>query len=125
MQGAGKISCGYNEWAGAVGVGNDRYWDFVNSFCHSDCKKATSASRSLWLSWRTNSRAGSASPPWNMIASISVRARPSCRYAGMPLTVAVRPMPHSGGVRHSRPSASKSGRSSANSSPMSCNSRSV
>ena len=32
MQGSGKIRCGHNEWAGAVGEGNDRYWDFVNSF---------------------------------------------------------------------------------------------
>ena len=26
------VSCGNDEWTGAVGVGNDRYWDFVNSF---------------------------------------------------------------------------------------------
>ena len=32
MQGLGKISCGNDEWAGAVEVGNDRYWDFVDSF---------------------------------------------------------------------------------------------
>ena len=32
MQGSGKISCGNDEWAGTVRVGNDRYGDFVNSF---------------------------------------------------------------------------------------------
>ena len=32
MQGLGKISCGNDEWTGAVGVGNDRYGDLVNSF---------------------------------------------------------------------------------------------
>ena len=32
MQGSGEISCGNDEWTGAVGVGNDRYGDFVNSF---------------------------------------------------------------------------------------------
>ncbi len=32
MQGSGKISCGNDEWIGGVGVGNDRYWNLVNSF---------------------------------------------------------------------------------------------
>ena len=32
MQGPGKISCGNDEWTEAVGVGNDRYRDLVNSF---------------------------------------------------------------------------------------------
>ena len=32
MQGSGKISCGNDEWTGAVRMGNDRDWDSVNSF---------------------------------------------------------------------------------------------
>ena len=32
LQLAQYISCGNDEWAGTVRVGNDRYWDFVNSF---------------------------------------------------------------------------------------------
>ena len=47
------------------------------------------------------SRAASASPPCQRIASSRLRARPSCRKRVWPLTVSTRPMPHSGGVRHS------------------------
>ena len=50
-----------------------------------------------------------ASPPCQRMASSRLRARPSCRNWVCPLTVLVRPMPHSGGVRHSRPLASNSG----------------
>ena len=39
---------------------------------------------------------------------LEVRARPSCRKRVWPLTVSTRPMPHSGGVRHSWPVASRS-----------------
>ena len=41
------------------------------------------------------------------------RARPSCRKSVWPLTVSVKPMPQSGGVRHSLPLASPSGLPSA------------
>ena len=57
----------------------------------------------------TRSRAASASPPCQRIASSRSRARPSCRKRVWRLTVSTRPMPHSGGVRHSRPVGSTSG----------------
>ena len=58
---------------------------------------------------------GLAAVPQN--ASIRLRARPSCRNRVCPFTTSARPIPHNGAVRHSRPDASPSGRSSANPSP--------
>ena len=58
---------------------------------------------------RSASRAACASPPCQRIASVRLRARPSCRKWVWPLTASVRPMPQSGGVRHSRPSATTLG----------------
>ncbi len=61
--------------------------------------------RSRAGSVRKRSRAGCASPPCQRMASARLRARPSCRKRVWPLTTATRPMPHSGGVRHSEPEA--------------------
>ena len=60
-----------------------------------------------------------ASPPCQSTASVRLRARPSCRKKVWPDTVSVSPTPHSGGVRHSNPSACPSGRRSASPSPIS------
>ncbi|CFT95318.1 Uncharacterised protein [Bordetella pertussis] len=54
-----------------------------------------------------------------------MRARPSCSQVADGLTSRVRPIPHSGGVRHSRPLACSSDTPSASPSPMSCSSMSV
>src|SRR3546814_4797490 len=89
-----------------------------------DFRNAIRASRSSLLISTTFCFAASASPPCHRTASNRDRARPSWRNRVWPLTVRVRPMPHSGGVRHSCPVASPSGFPSASPSPMSCSKRS-
>src|SRR3546814_4872034 len=73
-----------------------------------DFRNAIRASRSSLLISTTFCFAASASPPCHRTASNRDRARPSWRNRVWPLTVRVRPMPHSGGVRHSCPVASPS-----------------
>ena len=61
----------------------------------------------------------------HIMASSRFLALPSCRKLLWLPTVFVNPIPHNAGVFHSLPFASKSGRLSANPSPISCSNRSV
>ena len=97
----------------------------LDSITYKDSTKAIRESLSLVDICWTASREASASPPCQRIASKMPLALPSWRKFVWPLTVLISPIPHNGGVRHSEPSARKSGRLSANPGPMSCSSRSV
>ena len=82
---------------------------FIRPIRQRECRKASKAARSSRVMAATRSFAASASPPCQRIASRRLRARPSWRNSVWPLTVSVRPMPQSGGVRHSLPLASPFG----------------
>jgi hypothetical protein len=66
-------------------------------------RKRIRAARSAGGMVTTRLRAACASPPCHRIASMRLRAGPSCRNCAWPLTCWVSPMPHSGAVRHSVP----------------------
>lgn len=142
------LSCTYEHWTSVVSsasvilsLSNSRtdstFWSVrmelarqvlllpYGSYFYKEFKKLINASRCAWSNCSTALREPLASPPCQMIASMRFLARPSCRKKVCPLTCCVRPIPHSGGVRHSLPSAMYSPRPSPSSSPMSCNNRSV
>ena len=94
---------------------------------HSDRRKARRLARARGAvsAWKRACGVGRlAAVPEDGLGRGCGRGRRAGRRCGRS-RVSVRPMPHSGGVRHSAPVASPSGRSSARPAPMSCSSRSV